>query len=184
MNIQQHERITRIKQISGYLYVGLTWVRYLFWAVCPLTAGIVLFGSEGTLRFGTTQMAMAELTIAQRVLLLAVFAVFLVLMLKVTHHFRALMRYFSEGDIFNKKATDHARKALYYSLGIFAAHIMGSMAMAAYLYIGGPDTDAQNFHISLDGAYLFGLLIFGLMFVLLWALEIGCDLNEESELTI
>lgn len=179
MDIQQHERIARIKQISGYLYVGLTWARYLFWVMCPLIVGVVLFGSNGTLILGDVQTAVTELSVAQRGLLLAVVAVVLFFLLNVIHHFRGLMRYFSAGDIFNEKAIDHARKALHYSLGFFLAHIAGSIAMSAYLYIG-----AQDFQISLDGNYIFGLLVFGLMFVLLWALEIGRDLNEESELTI
>lgn len=177
MNIQQHERIARIKQISGYLYVGLTWVRYLLWAMCPLIAGVVLFGSKGTVVLGDVQMSAAELTMVQRVLLLTVIAPILFFLLKVVHHFRALMRYFSIGDIFNKKAIDHARKALQHSFGIFAVHIVSSIVMSAYFYTG-----ARHFHISFD--YLLGFLIFGLMFVLLWTLEIGCDLNEESELTI
>jgi len=36
--------------------------------------------------------------------------------------------------------------------------------------------------VNLD--FIAALMFFGLMYVLLWALEIGCDLNEESELTI
>lgn len=36
--------------------------------------------------------------------------------------------------------------------------------------------------VNLD--FIGALMFFGLMYVLLWALEIGCDLNEESELTI
>lgn len=179
MNIQQHERIARIKQISGYLYVGMTWVRYLLWALCPLIAGLVLFGSKGTLHLGDVQTTMADLSLVQRVLVLALIAVILFFILKVIHHFRALMRYFSVGDIFNKNAIENARKALHYALGFFVVHMVSSLAMSAYLL-----SDTQNFSISFDGDYLLGFLIFGLMFVLLWALEIGCDLNEESELTI
>jgi hypothetical protein len=120
-----------------------------------------------------------ELTLILRLAIVTIASAFLFLTLKLIHHFRALIKHFAEGDIFNKNAIDHARKALLNGLVIYGLYV-GS-AIASWLYNAAHATQIQ---VMLNGDFILALMFFGLMYVLLWALEIGCDLNEESELTI
>lgn len=179
MNVQQHERIARIKQISGYLYVCLTWIRYAFWVVWPLIAVIFFMGDKVNFTVGSMQIDDVELTLTLRLLIVTIASVFLFLTLKLIHHFRALIKHFAEGDIFNKIAIDHARKALLHGLVIYGLYV-GS-ALASWFYVA---TQTTKVSAEINVNFILALMFFGLMYVLLWALEIGCDLNEESELTI
>jgi hypothetical protein len=187
MNVQQHARIARIKQFSRYLYVCLTWIRYLLllgWpasVIFTLAAIIFLDGDAVTLR-----------RVGFAVFLSAFLSVHLFLALQICFHFRELIRYFSKGDIFNKEAVYRARKALWYALLLYGIYIAKVIVVQALLYISPVDVSSidippvtvsiMNILSSFD--FIWTLMIFGLMYILLWALEIGCDLNEESELTI
>ena len=179
MNVQQHERIARIKQISGYLYACLTWARYLLWLMWPLLAVIIVMGDKGNFTIGAMQIDEVELTLPLRLLIVTIASGFLFLSLKLIHHFRALIKHFAEGDIFNKNAIDHARKALLNGLVIYGLYV-GS-ALASWFYVATQNTQIA---VDINVNFMLALMFFGLMYVLVWALEIGCDLNEESELTI
>lgn len=179
MNVQQHERIARIKQFSRYLYVCLTWIRYFLWVMWPLVAVVFLFGDKATLTIGVIQIEDAELSIVQRILMVAFVSVFMFLALKLVYHFRELIRHFSDGDIFNKQAIDQARKALLSGLVIYGLYL--STLLGSWIYSA---TQSAQTMVSVNADFILVLMFFGLMYVLLWALEIGCDLNEESELTI
>lgn len=179
MDIQRHERIARIKQISGYLYVCLTWVRYALWVVWPLMVVVFLVGGKMQLTVGVVQMQDVELTLVQRLLMVALLSVFLWLALKITHHSRELIRHFSVGDIFNKQAIDHARKALHHGMVIYGVYLVSLLGSWFYSAM-----QTSPVHIVVNTDFIVALMFFGVMYVLLWALEIGCDLNEESELTI
>ncbi len=179
MNIQQHKRIARIKQISGYLYVCLTWARYALWLMWPLLAVIFFIGDKVNFTIGSVQIDDVELTLFMRLLIVTITSLFWFLILKLIHHFRALIKHFAEGDIFNKTAIDHARKALLNGLVIYGLYV-GS-ALASWFY-SAPQIAPVSVVVNAD--FILALMFFGLMYVLLWALEIGCDLNEESELTI
>lgn len=182
MNVQQHERIARIKQISGYLYVCLTWIRYPIWLVWPLLVGVALFGDKPNFTIVSTMIDPLVLSLGLRLLIAAIISAFGLLTLKLIHHFRALIKHFADGDIFNKNAIDHARKALLNGMLIYGLH-MGTV-LAEWIF--GAVQAAHNTPISVtvNANFILVLMFFGLMYVLLWALEIGCDLNEESELTI
>lgn len=179
MNVQQHERIARIKHISGYLHICLTWIRYALWMVWPLMVVLFLVGDKMQITVGALQLKDVELTIVQRIVMVAVVSVYMFFALKLTHHFRGLIRHFSDGDIFNKQAIDHARKALGTGMviyGLYLCTLLGSWFYTA--------TQSSPVQVSINSNFILMLMFFGLMFVLLWALEIGCDLHEESELTI
>lgn len=181
MNVQQHERITRIKQFSRSIYVCLTWIRYFLWVTWPLMAAAIIFSfdSKANITLGNMRIDDVELTIVQRVLIVAFISALFFLALKLANHCRDLIRYFSEGDIFNKQAIDHARKALFSGLIMYGLYLCASLGGWIYTVMQSSPTS-----VSINGDFIFGMMFFGLMYVLLWALEIGCDLNEESELTI
>lgn len=183
MNVQQHERIAQIKTLSSYICVALTWIGYLLWAFCPLLAIAILVDTSGQSRYtfllGEVSVQDVDLSYPQRILVVFLMAVFFFFLIKLTSHFRELIRYFSKGEIFNKKAIGHARRALLHGFVVFGFYL--STLFAGFIYTIAK-TSAVN--ISLNAGVVFGFIFFGLMYVLLWSLEIGADLNEESELTI
>lgn len=179
MDIQQHQRIARIKILSRYLYGALTAIQYLLWLLLPLTIGWLWFGTKGVITLFDHAVDSADLSLLQRCLIMIPLTLFLLVLLKVIYHLRQLILQFASGNIFNKVATVHARKALHYALATYGVFLLATVATWVYLY-----TKNNYFSITLNGDFIFGIIIFGLMYVLLWALEIGCDLNEESELTI
>jgi hypothetical protein len=183
MNVQQHERIAQIKKLSGYLCVALTWIGYLLWVFCPLLAIAILADTSGESRYtfllGGVTVENVDLSYLHRILIVLLMTVFFFFLIKLTNHFRELIRYFSKGEIFNKAAIGHARKSLLHGLVVFGFYL--STLIAGFVYTVAK-TSAVN--ISLNIGVATGFIFFGLMYVLLWALEIGADLNEESELTI
>lgn len=180
MNVQQHARIARIKQFSRYLYVCLTWMRYLLMVMWPLMVIFVVVSSRGQFTFlGGVPIDAVDVTLLQRIGVAIFLSVFFFLTLQLVFHFRELIRHFSNGDIFNKKAIDHARKALWYGLLIYGSYVA---SLAVNWFYNVTKSSPVNIQVNLD--FILVLMFFGLMYILLWALEIGCDLNEESELTI
>lgn len=179
MNIQQHERIARIKQFSRYLYLCLSAARYVLWGTWIIGLVVIFTATKGNLTIGSSSFEGVELTYLHRMGFAVFASVCFFLILKVVLHFRALIQFFSVGDIFNKAAIDHARKALLYGVIIYGVCL--SVTFMSWVF-----EIVRNYpsSIHLDGNFIVGLIFFGLMYVLLWALEIGCDLNEESELTI
>ncbi len=179
MNVQQHGRIARIKQFSRYLYLSLSAARYVFWVTWILGLGIIFTAEKGNFTIGSASFAEVELTYLQRILFALFVSAGFFLLLKITHHFRALINSFAAGDIFNKVAIDHARKALLHGMVFYGLCV--SVSLVSWIY-GAVNSSPAS--VSVNGDFIFWLMLFGLMYVLLWALEIGCDLNEESELTI
>lgn len=183
MNVQQHERIAQIKKVSGYVCVALKWIGYLLWVFCPLLAIAILADTTGESRYtfllGGVTVENVDLSYLQRILIVLLMTLFFFFLIKLTTHLRELMRHFSKGDIFNKAAIGHARKSLLHGLVVFGFYLSTLIAGFAYTVA---KTSAVN--ISPNIGVVSGFLFFGLMYVLLWALEIGADLNEESELTI
>lgn len=182
MNVQQHERTTQIKKVSRYLCVALTWIGYLLWVFCPLLAIAILAGSgesRYTFLLGGVAVENVDLSYLHRILIVLLMTVFFFFLIKLTNHFRELIRYFSKGEIFNKDAIGHARKSLLHGLVVFGFYL--STLIAGFVYTVA---NTSTVNISLNIGVVSGFIFFGLMYVLLWALEIGADLNEESELTI
>lgn len=180
MNVQQHERIARIKKVSGYLHMCLTGMRYLLWVIWPLMVMLILFGNQGTfVIFDGASFDAADVGLLPRVGMVIVLSIFLFLAAQLIFHFRELIRHFSNGDIFNKKAIGHAQKALWNGLLIYGFYLASLIVNWFY-----SATKSSPIVVPVNLDFIGALMFFGLMYVLLWALEIGCDLNEESELTI
>jgi hypothetical protein len=181
MNIQQHERIARIKQVSRSLSLFLTAMRYLFWGLWPLAVIVALFvDASGTIKYmGDIQVKLVDLSFPQRIVLAIFISVFFFFGLRIIYYCRELTRHFANGDIFNKKAVAHARKALFNALVIYGVQLSCVLAHWGNSHMKNPAEP-----VVIDLTYVFALMLFGLIYVLLWVIEIGCDLNEESELTI
>lgn len=181
MNVQRHQRIEQIKKLSEYLRRTLTLVGYLLWLAWPMLLLLPFIHSDGTLKIGENlSFAYHELTLMQRIALSGVFAVVVVVSQFSVRYARDLMAHFSEGEIFNRNVLQTARKAIHFGIAMVGIDVLFDLTGAVYrLFSSG------EIHLSaLFGTLFNGFLFFGLMYVLLWALEIGSDLNEESELTI
>jgi len=183
MNVQQHERIAHIKTLSGYLCSALTWIGCLLWVFFPLMAIALLADTSGKARYtfllGDVTVKDVDLSYPQRILVVLAMVVLFFFVIKLTTNLRELIRFFSKGEIFNRNAIQHARRALLHGLAVFGFYLSTLCAGWVYSFF-----HSATVHVSLNAGIIFGLLFFGLMYVLLWSLEIGADLNEESELTI
>ena len=188
MNVQQHERIVQIKKLSGYMHTALRCLVYLLWLLWFIVAVTIFAGDKLTLTLGKTPILLDEMTYLHRFFALLIISVMALLCIKIASHFRDLMHYFRQGEIFNRAAIAHARKALLSALVLWGmtlavqlSHWLYALIKIFFLPSGG---EVVNVNFTVDGNIFLVLIFFGLMYLLLWALEIGRDLNEESELTI
>ncbi len=187
MNVTRHKRIERIKKLSGCLRFFLSLVGYglllslLGALVFPLIGLLpILPGKE----IGLTYIPLAPM---HRIGISAVILAFSLLPFYSVRYARDLMTYFSKGEIFNRSALLVARKAIYCGLGSVAGPLLLREICLHFMggnFLGLPIYPFLPLIPKLTESLFSGLMFFGAMYVLLWALEIGADLNEESELTI
>jgi len=173
--------------------LALTWMLYFFWLALPVSILVVMLTSQGGMKvtFGGYSFLVRELSYVQRGLLSLMSSALILTLILFVRHFRELMRHFQQGEIFNSVAIVHARKALSFALILWSLSVV--LDVAGYLYrniVRVPALKVDGSRVAFELAFtvnlefLFGLVFFGLMYLLLWSLEIGRDLNEESELTI
>ncbi|WP_423004982.1 hypothetical protein [Undibacterium sp. JH2W] len=98
-------------------------------------------------------------------------------------HLNKLLTCFYEGEIFNKQAIFHARRAFNLNLILVGAKLavdfLSLILNHLYPQAGTPADIGHYLANALDQATWIGFFL-----LLLWSLEIGVDLNEEAELTI
>jgi hypothetical protein len=187
MNVMRHKRIERIKRLSGYLRLFLSLISYglvlmVFTAfVFPLIGMLPIEPSINPV-IKTIQMPPM-----QKIGISVVILAFSLLPLFSVRYACELMTYFSKGEIFNRRALLAARKAILFGLGSLLGPLL--LKQICLLFMGGNFFGLGIYPFlplipSLTESLFYGLMFFGLMYVLLWALEIGTELNEESELTI
>ncbi|MGV7210567.1 hypothetical protein ACLB1G_22255 [Oxalobacteraceae bacterium A2-2] len=182
MNLMRHDRIEQIKKLSATMRGLLTAVNWLVWILLPLVvAGIVLVPAHGTVKISDEwRIPVGQLPLLQRILLAAVVGAALLVTQRVVHHSRDVLAHFSQGDIFNHATLASARRAIRYGIVLVATDVLREACLAGHQALS-----AGVWNISaVISTMLNGFLFFGLMYLVLWTLEIGRDLNEESELTI
>ncbi len=149
-----------------------------------------LVGSKFTLTLAkNTHLTFDDASYVHRALAVALISVVMFFGIKIMSHFRDLMQYFHQGEIFNSEAIVHARKALFNAFLIWGINLALQFGvwLCTLANVLLPNTGAKQglkVTVGFDSGIFLGLIFFGLMYLLLWALEIGRDLNEESELTI
>lgn len=178
MDIQTHSRTRQIKQLSRYLSIALTGLRYLLFLGLPGLV-IVAFLPTGTLKIGNASVPLESTGFLLKAVILSLYACGLIIMIKMNHHFRTLMKQFIDGNIFGHEAIAQVRGALNSGIVFFVLSCVHALFGCIYNYSAGAPLD-----ISFATEIVIACVFFGLMHTLLWALEIGCDLNEESEMTI
>lgn len=178
MDIQTHSRTRQIKQLSRYLFFVLTGFRYLLLLGWPAII-VVAFLPSGSLSLGEALIPIESISLQFKWLILALYAVGLTIMLKINHHFRQLMKHFMQGHIFGPQAIASVRGALHSGIVFFLLSWLYALLGLIYDY-----SESAKLDISFATELVIAGIYFGLMYTLLWALEIGADLNEESEMTI
>lgn len=180
MNALRNQRTLQIQTLSEYLRRMLRFAEYVLWLGWPLMLLIFTSGKMGTdlsVRIGSgVTAADADLLLPARVAVMLCGVLMLILTQLAVFYARQLMEHFSKGRIFDADAVATAKKAIRCGLGLFALQVLFEVGNA--IYIGT---------IRLPGPAMtlfYGFLFFGLLHVMLWALEIGRDLNDESALTI
>ena len=206
MNIQQHTRIAKIKKLSGYMYTALRCVAnfsLLIWLflVLKYQFPFVIIAANIFTGFSFNIHSYAFYLVGALALVFGTLNMYFVL--KVIHHLRDGMRSFHQGEIFNGATISHARCAAKNALfvwGIDLFHRIGFSLIFGFSVnplssskspslssdvITSMDTSANIGRWFMFGNDIFyGVMFFGLIYLFVWALEIGRDLNEESELTI
>jgi hypothetical protein len=182
MNVMRHDRIEQIKKLSAAMRKLLTAVNWLVRILLPLVVvAIVLGPPHGTVTISDQwRIPVGQLPLLQRILLAAVVGAALLVTQRVVHHSRDVMAHFSQGDIFNQATLASARRAIGYGIALVCTDVLLEVCLAGHKALS-----AGVWNISeVISTLLNGFLFFGLMYLVLWTLEIGRDLNEESELTI
>lgn len=194
MNLERNKRIAAFRKVSGYL----------LWFSTPiliLTCLGGLLGIIGTLSVQTGNIDIHQsllkvmddpadfgkfikpgLTIGSKVFFTLTLLALFVPIFYVVLHLQKLIQCFHDGNIFNARALFHARAAYKINLYSGIAWIVASFCILIYCF----QFADGNFDRSLN--WLWNTIVFfielGFLSLILWALEIGTDLNEEAELTI
>jgi len=194
MNLERNKRIAAFRKVSGYLlWVSMplllltcvSGVMAIIWFLSIKTGDIniqqsILEFMDGPENFG--DYAKSGLTLGSKAFFTLLTITFLVPMLYVLLHFQKLIECFYDGDIFNARALFHARAA--YKINLYAniAWIILTFGTLIYCF----QFADGNFKRSLSWLWssIVLLIEIGVLSLILWALEIGTDLNEEAELTI
>jgi hypothetical protein len=194
MQNEQINRIAKFRKVSGRL----------LWLTMPL---LILFGVGGSITwiifvckpFGATDLVEIlpkihkdgffiyaikdNLTIAAKLFCAIYGAVILTSTVYVLFHFHSVLECFFDGDIFNIKALTHARKA--YKVNLWSIYFGLGVEVFAIIVTALTIKEGVGMQIGyLINNAVVDLIILGFLSLLLWALEIGTNLNEEAELTI
>lgn len=176
MNVQRHARIAQIRKLSAYMRHALRFFEYLIY-IGFIAAVLMIPAAKGlSVKLGSETFAPAEVTMSQRLLVLGGISIVLLLTLFVARYMRQMMEQFREGKVFDVDAIRLARKAVNCALVLYLFKV--GTEIAGIVYSGKIEVP------GLPLTLLYGFFYFGLVQVILWALEVGRDLSDESELTI
>ena len=180
MNIEQHERTAHIQKLSRHLCTAFRWLGYLLWLGWPLLALAAIPGTGFKLKHASAGDISPSLIYPLQLGAVIGAAILLLFLQRFMRRMRDFLQHFSEGKIFNDNTIVAARKALSSAVVLYCLHVASLVLMQFYNAIGNPHAV-----YTVDPSPLInGMLFFGLMYLLLWTLEIGRDLNEEAVLTV
>lgn len=201
MENEQKKRLEKFKKVSGYLLPlsSLAMVLFAFGAIIAIA--IVLFKPVGETNIFAVADAMTlsakiegyndildwflhkRLDWTAKIVLSLIFTSFTYFAIQAIFHFNGLLGCFYDGEIFNRNALTRARKA--FRFNVFA-NLIFMLAYLTFLIISLSNPH-QNIGARIEQFLdiLIGVAIdFGFYCLVLWALEMGTELSEESELTI
>jgi hypothetical protein len=187
---ERDRRIARFRKVSGYLLwvsmpmlvlAGLAGFFFFILLICfPIGSStlsdVIFFFVDGTLPNGGYPWQF-------KLIFVPLYSVLFGMCMYVLFHFQKLIECFFDGEVFNRTTITHARKAyrmnIYFGLLYFA--IYASMVLfCVFSSTQGNAARLGNLFFSAIGC----IIDIGFLSLVLWALEIGTDLNEDAELTI
>lgn len=195
MNLERNKRIAAFRKVSGYLL----WVSMPLLILSGIGGAIglflFLFFPSGDIGLNALAIEIAnnadvvdwafqtKMTLTTRLVCFILAASVLSMLIYILLHFQRLIDCFHDGEIFNKLAVSNARKA--FRMNLFVNFlILGTQALCIVLIWSNFDEEnlkRLGYLMANSLSFLISLAFFSLI---LWALEIGTDLNEEAELTI
>jgi hypothetical protein len=195
MNLERNKRLAAFRKVSGYLL----WVSMPLLILCGLggTIGLFLFLflPSGDIALNAMAVEIAnnadvvdwafqtKMTMFTRIACFIFGASILSMLIYILLHFQKLIECFHEGEIFNKLAVTNARKVfkmnLYVNFLVLGAQ--GLCIILVWSHLDAENLKRLGHFMANTLSFLISLAFFSLI---LWALEIGTDLNEEAELTI
>lgn len=195
MQVQKHARIANIRRLSRYflflsvalmILIALGGIGFPIFLMTVSSGDLTVTGylaRAATMDDGFFSLFKEGLSLQLKIVASLVWVVWSVVLGKILIHINQLLTCFHEGEIFNKKAVFHAKRAFNINLIVVAATVGLDFLsiLLSYIYpINGNTGDIGHFL-----ARIFDHLTWiGFFLLLLWSLEIGVDLNEEAELTI
>lgn len=194
MKIQNHPRFQNIRKVSGYfLFLTGFWivmtplvglgagVKVLFTSSGEM--GIVLFLSRCFFQADFLNVFEAGVTWPLKIFVLAIIVLTIVIAEIILIHLNKLLSSYEEGDVFNVETLKNAKAA-------FKANVLISVLYLGFELVGwflncitthGMPGEALS-HL-LGSAFDIAVWL-GITLLIIWTLEIGVALHEESELTI
>ena len=193
---ERNARIAAFQKVSGYLF-WLYWP-IAFLLVCFLigvlvTAFITKNGDTSLIAFLIKLSAPnadffdiyfnTTVNLTTKLISTTTMMIFMAMSIYLLFHFTRMLECFNGGNIFSRTTVYHARKAYKMNLviGFFIYGVELAVVVIGFIY-----ADSGNGHRLrelLGNLFNFAIEI-GILSLILWALEMGTDLNEESELTI
>ncbi|MFZ6799698.1 hypothetical protein [Undibacterium sp. Di24W] len=195
MTSERNQRIAAFRKVSGYL-LWVSMPLLLITSLCGLSGfiyissiqtgevdihqSIIYFTDHGLLEF--KEFAKQGLSLGSKIFFALVFFSLFIPIVYILFHVQRLIQCFYNGDIFNARALSHARKAYKLNLYWGLAWLASSFIILVYCILTTNENYDRGFNWIWDSiAFLIEL---GFLSLILWALEIGTNLNEEAELTI
>lgn len=195
MQSERNQRIAAFRKVSGYL----------IWLSMPLlilsgVGGVIglfvfLFFPTGDITLNALAVEIAnnsdvvnwafqaKMTFFTRVVCFILGATLLAMLLYILLHFQKLIDCFYDGEIFNKNAISNARKA--FEMNLYLNYLMlGTQVLCIALVWSHSDAENLKRLGYLMANFMSFMISLAFFSLILWALEIGTDINEEAELTI
>ncbi|MFZ6719241.1 hypothetical protein [Undibacterium sp. Ji49W] len=195
MQVQKHARIANIRKLSRYFLflsifamavVAIGGAAFPFIMMMAPSGDLTLvayLAKAVTVNDGFYSLLQSGITTDLKVIASVVATLFCVLLEFVLIHINKLLTCFYEGEIFNRNAIFHARRAFNLNLILVAGGLVIEI-LAIILNYTQPGAGGSGDIGHFLGSVLDQLTWIGFFLLLLWSLEIGVDLNEEAELTI
>ena len=195
MQVQKHARIANIRKLSRY-FLFLSVLTMIIVAIGAIALPVIVMMAPAgdltvmaylakavTIEDGFFSLLREGLSTELKVTAVLASLFFFGMIELVLIHLNQLLTCFHEGEIFNKKAVFHAKRAFNVNLILVGIMFVVELMAIALSYVY-PGHEATGSFAHFFGKSFDQLIWLGACLLLLWSLEIGVDLNEEAELTI
>ncbi|MFZ6639424.1 hypothetical protein ACO0LL_06745 [Undibacterium sp. TC4M20W] len=195
MQVQKHARISNIRKLSRYFFfltllamaivaaAGAALIIKIVMAQSGDTTVSAYFAQAAVVGNIIVPLLMDGLSAELKVLGILGTILFFGMIEMLLMHIKQLLTCFYEGEIFNRKAVFHAKRAFNINFAFVASVFLVKLfsTVVSYFY----PWQGATAHFGPLFAHTFDQIIWlCACLLLLWSLEIGVDLNEEAELTI